>query len=347
MDSDGTETRSECRGLTLDRTGMLGVLLVSLGTLMMEILLTRVFSVTMWYHFAFVAVSLAMLGLSAGAMAVYLMPNAFSLARTRSAMAAFSLVLALAVAGSTWIHVSLQFSADQMALFRAITLVLMLLPFTASGIVICLALTRFPNQVGRIYAYDLAGAAVGCAGVVGLLDAIGDVFTSIFFVCSLLAVAAVLFARRDVPVGLRRATWASAIILVILTTAIGIRFAQRKPLIEVAWAKGAQEAPALLERWNSYSRIRVTGATKNSALGLKIDATAGTLLWRFDGQKDALRNVEKLTGDLPTFVHEFRPEGSVAVIGVGGGTGHARCPCDGPAPGDGPGDEFCHRERAQ
>ena len=145
---DGTEESVWAEDLTLDRSGMFGVLLVSLSTLMMEILLTRVFSVTMWYHFAFVAVSLAMLGLSAGAMFVYLMPNAFSPARTRSAMALFSLVLALAVVASTWIHVSLRFSADQMATFRAITLVLMLVPFTASGVVICLALTRFPNQVG-------------------------------------------------------------------------------------------------------------------------------------------------------------------------------------------------------
>jgi len=320
MEEGAAATASgEADELTLSRSGMFGVLLVSLGTLMMEILLTRVFSVTMWYHFAFVAVSLAMLGLSAGAMAVYLMPNAFAPARTRSAMTLFSLVLALAVAGSTWIHVSLQFGADQMATFRAITLVLMLVPFTASGIVICLALTRFPSQVGRIYAFDLAGAAVGCVGVVLLLDALGDVFTSIFLVCSLCALGGVLFARRDVPSWLRYASWSIAATLLVLAIAIGVRFAQGKPILEVAWAKGAKEAPALLERWNSYSRIRVSGWMKNPKLGLKIDATAGTRLWRFDGNPASVVNEPTLTGDLPPFVHEFRPGGSVAVIGVGGG----------------------------
>ncbi len=314
-----TEESVGTGALTLDRSGMLGVLLVSLGTLMMEILLTRVFSVTMWYHFAFVAVSLAMLGLSAGAMAVYLMPKAFSPGRTRSAMALFSLVLAIAVAASTWIHVSLQFSANQMATFRAITLVLMLIPFTASGIVICLALTRFPNQVGRIYAFDLAGAAVGCVGVVVLLDAIGDVFTSLFMVCVLCALGGVLFAHGPVPSWLRSCAWSVALALLVLACLIGFRFAQGKPLIAVAWAKGAAEAPALLERWNSYSRIRVTGRTGSRALGLKIDATAGTRLWRFDGDRQSLADEPRVTGDLPPFVHAFRPGGSVAIIGVGGG----------------------------
>ena len=51
-----------------------GIFLVALATLMYEILLTRIFSVTMLYHFAFVALSVAMFGLTAGALIVYLVP---------------------------------------------------------------------------------------------------------------------------------------------------------------------------------------------------------------------------------------------------------------------------------
>ena len=49
-----------------------GLFLIALSTLMYEILLTRIFSVTMWYHFAFVAISVAMFGMTAGALIVYL-----------------------------------------------------------------------------------------------------------------------------------------------------------------------------------------------------------------------------------------------------------------------------------
>ena len=37
------------------------------------------------------------------------------------------------------------------------------LPFVASGICVCLALTRFPTQISKLYAADLAGAATGCS----------------------------------------------------------------------------------------------------------------------------------------------------------------------------------------
>ena len=60
-----------------------GIFFVALATLMYEILLTRIFSVTMLYHFAFVALSLAMFGMTAGALIVYLAPRLFPPERLR------------------------------------------------------------------------------------------------------------------------------------------------------------------------------------------------------------------------------------------------------------------------
>ncbi len=52
-----------------------GLFMVTLATLMEEILLTRIFSVTMWYHFVFLAISVAMFGLTVGGLLVYLAPR--------------------------------------------------------------------------------------------------------------------------------------------------------------------------------------------------------------------------------------------------------------------------------
>jgi hypothetical protein len=52
-----------------------GLFLVTLATLMFEILLTRIFSVTLWYHYAFIAISVALFGMTAGAVLVYLLPG--------------------------------------------------------------------------------------------------------------------------------------------------------------------------------------------------------------------------------------------------------------------------------
>ena len=54
-----------------------GIFLVTLSGLMFEIGLTRIFSATIWYHFAFVAISVAMFGMTVGALVVYLKPAWF------------------------------------------------------------------------------------------------------------------------------------------------------------------------------------------------------------------------------------------------------------------------------
>ena len=63
------------------REAYVGLFFVALATLMYEILLTRIFSVTMLYHFAFVALSVAMFGMTVGALLVYLLPRLFTPAR--------------------------------------------------------------------------------------------------------------------------------------------------------------------------------------------------------------------------------------------------------------------------
>src|SRR5947199_8942341 len=52
-----------------------GLFLTTLSLLQLELFLTRIFSVTMWYHFAFMAISLAMFGLAAGAVFVEILPK--------------------------------------------------------------------------------------------------------------------------------------------------------------------------------------------------------------------------------------------------------------------------------
>src|SRR4051794_17681871 len=74
-----------------------GLFFVALATLMYEILLTRIFSVTMLYHFAFVALSLAMFGMTAGALAVYLAPRLFRPDRVHQQIAAAAVAFPIAI----------------------------------------------------------------------------------------------------------------------------------------------------------------------------------------------------------------------------------------------------------
>src|SRR3954462_12374672 len=78
--------------------------LVALATLMYEVLLTRIFSVTMFYHFAFVAVSVALFGMTLGAVLVYLLPGLFSAKSARRAMAINALLFGISIFVTFVIH---------------------------------------------------------------------------------------------------------------------------------------------------------------------------------------------------------------------------------------------------
>src|SRR3954464_11615112 len=72
------------------RSVYVGLFLVTLARIVYEIALTRIFSVTMWYHFAFVAVSIAMFGMTVGALLVFLLPRLFDVNGIRTQLAVAS-----------------------------------------------------------------------------------------------------------------------------------------------------------------------------------------------------------------------------------------------------------------
>ena len=129
-----------------------GLFLVTLSTLMYEQLLPRIFSVTMWYHFAFAAISIALFGMTVGAVLVYSFPSFFTIERSKYHLAQSSLVFALSVVFSFLTHLSVPFVVEKsfLGLYSiALTYVVISIPFVFSGIAVCLALTRFPTKVSK------------------------------------------------------------------------------------------------------------------------------------------------------------------------------------------------------
>jgi hypothetical protein len=308
---------------------MPGLFLVALATVMFEVLLTRIFSLTMWYHFAFMAISVAMFGLTVGALAVFLRPRAWPQAALPAGMGACALLLAVSMAAVVLLHISLYLPSPHLDMLPLVlTFVGVAVPFVFSGVFICLALTRFPQQVGRLYAVDLAGAAIGCLAVVAALrwlDGVGAVLA-----CAALAGAGavpLLTGRRRALATLVAAGFAGAAVWT------GFYLAQHETAaFRILHIKGAEQPPIDYERWNSFSRIAVLrpqtdavgwnlstefkGAGDITSRWLQIDAHAGTQLIAFDGD---LEKVGFLRWDLPNFAHHLRSGGRVAVVGAGGG----------------------------
>ena len=139
-----------------------GLFMVTLATLMEEILLTRIFSVTMWYHFVFLAISVAMFGLTLGGLLVYLAPHYFTGAQVEKHHSAAALGFAVTTGVSFLVYLAIPpiFYMTVTGVLSLLTILgVISVPFIFSGVAVCLALTKFPRQVSQLYAADLSGAA--------------------------------------------------------------------------------------------------------------------------------------------------------------------------------------------
>src|SRR5262249_23133039 len=138
-----------------------GLAVTCAGTLMYEVVLTRILSVLCWYYLAFVSISMAMFGMTAGALVVQVRPNLFRrddiphrLAQVTLAMA-ISMPLALVALFAVPIDISKSLQmVFSFLLFSAIIAV----PFYFSGVAVCISLTRTPFPIGHVYFADLFGA---------------------------------------------------------------------------------------------------------------------------------------------------------------------------------------------
>ncbi len=147
---------------------MPGLFVITLTTLMYEIVLTRIFSVTMWYHFAFVAISVALFGTTVGALIVHLRPDSFTEDKVLRQMWRYSLAFGASVALAFLTQLTIPFVPRMTAagvMSIVLTCVVISVPFICSGVVVALALTRF-QRVNRLYAADLVGAGLGCVALV-------------------------------------------------------------------------------------------------------------------------------------------------------------------------------------
>jgi hypothetical protein len=313
-----------------------GLFLVALSTLMYEILLTRIFSVTMLYHFAFVALSLAMFGMTVGALLVYLAPRFFTPERLadRLALAAIAFPIVTIFSFLTELSVPFRVHPSIVAIYAiAFTYAVITVPFIFSGIVVCLALTGYPSRVSRLYAADLAGAALGCVLLIPVLD-YSDGPTAVLWVCTFAALGAVAFAW---PMRRRLRPAAIALSVALFAAAAGhtVLVWKHFPIFRILYIKGSFEARPLYEKWNSYSRVRVNGSTTDwvepqgwglsrtlpddlrvHQLQMDIDVVAGTVMTGYDGQAASVRH---LGYDVTNLAYRVRPGPRALVIGAGGG----------------------------
>jgi hypothetical protein len=311
----------------MNRTVLGGIAATSAALLMTELALTRIFSVTMFYHFAFLAISIALFGLSASGVFVYVTRRRLAARDTRELLSLGAIVHAgatlLALACLVHIRIELIYSWENALRLVAIYL-LATLPFFTGGAVISLAFARLTERINTLYASDLLGAAAGCLVLVPLLNLLGAPAV-VISAAALAGAASILFA---LPAARRRAAKAALLV-------IGIPGALQLAglgLFDVVYMKGYESNQLLFSKWNSFSRIGVYDRAHHDwslspkyagkpppSLFMDIDASASTPIVRGTGN---IEDAGYLRYELTAVAYHLaqRPEGfSALVIGPGGG----------------------------
>lgn len=287
-----------------------GVALTTLSMLLLELSLTRIFSVIFYYHFAFLAISIALFGLGAGGVFSYVA------AGWRGSL--FSLLGWLSAANSLVVIAAVAFllgqRTDPSGARLALVYFAAALPFFLGGMIVSLVIAETIERVDRVYFFDLLGAAGGCLLLVPLLDSLGGPNTTMAAAVALAVAAAVwhqLAASRKA--GICAATLA-------LLIAGFIAWNGKHRLIDIAFAKGAPLRNEIFVKWNSFSRIAARLEEGWPVPAIFIDADANTGICDIDLDRLSEEHRRALLQTSGAGIpYLLRPGAKSLIIGPGGG----------------------------
>jgi hypothetical protein len=294
-----------------DRSLLAGLFFVCLANMLLEIVVTRLFSAMMFYHFTFLAVALALFGIAASGVYVFVAGDRLAvdlrgeLAKATRRFGAGALVAVayamanpmdiIIVTGSNAIPEFTSRQAWQLIFLVGITAI----PFFYAGMVVSLALSYLRQDTNRVYAWDLAGAAAAALLIGVVLSLVGGP-TAVLVALALALVAAALFEGK----GNARWVWVAA--------GVGlVAWNLARPIIRVPTTKGVKVETTRFEQWNAFSRVTV-----DDTRTIKIDASAATHVEDLRALAPGLQSRE-----ISALGHAiFEPPAKAAlIIGPGGG----------------------------
>jgi len=321
-----------------------GVFLVALATLVFEVALIRVLSFTIWYHFAYVVLSTALLGFGASGTLLALRPSLGSrdLHRSLTLLSVASGLCFAAVIGFVSLfplHPTRIFDDPGTLLLLLAYQLAATLPFLLSGLVISLSLRSAARRVDRLYFWDLLGAGLGCASAVLLMNAISPPGAALA-AAAFAAAGGAAFSRSA---GARNAAAGVAALLLLASF-----FAARLPFTPAESKFLAAQIPSealepVLQRWTALFRTDLHRLTTTEGPDGKPapprsdewgtarevprseiqapwglvshDASAGTAV--YDLRTEQLEVLDRHVLKVPYSI--VNPNPKVLVIGVGGG----------------------------
>ena len=234
----------------------IGVFLFSAAFLLLELSLSRIFSVISFYHYSYMAISLALFGMAFGGVLVYLKPSLFPSGRTDEQLAILSIMYAVYSVIAMHLVSFINFNPFQPLSKTFVSLIVLILlctvPFIIAGVILSRVFARYRRKIGTMYAANLIGSGVGCLLVIPSMDLLGGP-TSVIFAAFLSACAAVAFH----PPRVKLRSYGFALVALILLALSVINPSTGHIKLRYSKGQNLENAEILLSRWNSFSRILV------------------------------------------------------------------------------------------
>ena len=288
------------------------VFLITLSGLIFEVGLTRIYSATIWYHFAFIAVSVALLGWGLGGFALHTLKRRLPPSLDRAAV--LTLLYAAAIPACLALIARFPFTIELLPLYFAAPL----LPFFLAGMALSMIFDLRRETSGSLYFADLVGASLGALGVTFLLQGLGGETAVLLSALAPCAAAALLTSR---PMARLAGVAGAALIVIGAATNESTGLLRVTPSEFKAMRRQMDERPAThiaQTGWNAYSRIdAVEGFEAPYLARLYIDSDAWTSILAWDGDLDSVSGMRGWYRALP-FSLFAQPE--TLIIGPGGGS---------------------------
>jgi spermidine synthase len=239
-----------------------GIFLFSLATLLLELALTRVLSVALWYHFGFLIISTALLGFGASGVVLALWRRLREQVSLDRALASLALAFGVTTVICFWLMQRIPFDPFSLLtdrrqiFFMPLYYLIISVPFFCSGLALALLFTRGTQQINRLYAFDLFGAGLGCAALALVMPAFGGSGSVV------VAAAVGLLAAAVFAVNKARKLMGVCLALCVIAFALA-SFADRALPISVTPNKQRPPRPPIYTAWNTFSRIDLYEAPPN------------------------------------------------------------------------------------
>lgn len=320
---------------------LLAIAIISASSLAYEVLLMRLFSIIQWHHFAYMIISLALLGYGASGafLAIYrdrLTQNFPSAIITNMALFSFAAPICFLIAQEIPFNPAEILWAPVQLLYLCGIYLILAIPFFFAANVVGLSFYNYKDQVSYIYAADLLGAGAGSAGIILLLFLLFP--QKILIALVVLSVAATLIASNYAFRGQSTETKPETSVLmvgvafaVVITGLITLNISPYKSQEQMLRIPGT----TIIDRYSSplglINVVKSAFTPLRHAPGLSFNATTEppeqlavftdadnmAAITRYHGNPETLSYLDQTTSALPYHLKQLT---DILILGAGTGS---------------------------